>query len=68
MIKNGIFNRFIMKSRNADKKFIIVKNRDAINDLQNVLANKKITCEREERTIKDMILLLQQINKKLGGI
>ncbi len=68
MKKNNIFNKFNMRAREEDKQFVIIKNKEEIKDLQNILANKKITLEKEERTIIDLILLLEQINKKLGGI
>lgn len=65
MKKNNIFKKFDMK---AKKKEFIIKNKEVISDLQDILLNKEVTLEREEESIKYCIFLLEQSNEKLGVI
>ena len=65
MKKNNIFKKFVIKS---NKKETINQNKEVISDLQDILLTKEVSLDREEESIKYCILLLEQINEKLGVI
>lgn len=65
MKKNNIFRNFNIKAKKIET---INQNKVVISDLQDILVNKEVTLAREEESIKYCILLLEQINEKLGVI
>ena len=52
-----------MKKNNIFKKFVIKSNKK-----ETINQNKEVSLDREEESIKYCILLLEQINEKLGVI